>query len=102
VTGRLRVVEQRHKPAPVLDNQGRLLLCEEEWLARLKLRESEKGSGSSSSGASSKKRGGRGRGRGRGKDESFGSTSRDSNKGQSGGRQAPNRDQCKRCGKYGH
>jgi hypothetical protein len=103
VTGRLRAVEQRRKPAPVLDNQGRLLLCEEEWLARLKLRESEeKGSGSSSSGASSKKRGGRGRGRGRGKDESFGSTSRDSNKGQSGGRQTPNRDQCKRCGKYGH
>ena len=69
VTGRLRAVEQRRKPAPVLDNQGRLLLCEEEWLARLKLREFEgKGSESSSSGTSSKKRGGRGHGRGRGKD----------------------------------
>ena len=53
------------KPAPVLNNQGWLLLCEEEWLARLKLCESEeKGSGSSSS---SKNRGGRGHGRGRGK-----------------------------------
>ena len=69
VTGRLCAVEQRRKPAPVLDNQGRLLLCEEEWLARLKLCESEeKGSGSTSSGTSSKKRGGRGHGRGRGKD----------------------------------
>ena len=103
VTGRLRAVEQRRKPAPVLDNQGRLLLCEEEWLARLKLRESEeKGNGSSSSGASSKKHGGRGRGCGRGKDESSGSASRDGSKGRSGGRQAPNRDQCKCCGKYGH
>jgi len=65
VTSRLCAVEQRHKPVPVLDSQGRLLLCEEEWLARLKLRESEeKGSGSSSS---SKNRGGRGHGRGRGK-----------------------------------
>ncbi|XP_066354890.1 uncharacterized protein [Miscanthus floridulus] len=78
VTGRLRAVEQRRKPVPVLDNQGWLLLCEEEWLARLKLRESEeKGSRSSSSGTSSKKRSGHRRGKG------DGSTSRDSNKSQS-------------------
>jgi hypothetical protein len=90
VTGWLSSIEQRRMLAPVLDNQGRLLLCEEEWLARLKLCKSkEKGSGSSSSAASGKKRGGRGRGRGRGKDNSFGSTSCDGNKGQSGGKTGP-------------
>jgi uncharacterized membrane protein YgcG len=75
VTGRLRAVEQRRKPQPVLDNQGRLLLCEEEWLARLKIREaggkgggnSSGGESSSSSNAGGKKRGGRGRGKGKGK-----------------------------------
>ncbi|XP_066320170.1 uncharacterized protein [Miscanthus floridulus] len=83
VTGRLRAVEQRRQASPVTDNQGRLLLYEEEWMARLKLRDSrEKGSGSgttgssgSTTGASGKKRGGRGRGRGRGKSDA--STFRD-------------------------
>jgi hypothetical protein len=35
VTGMLPAVEQWRKPAPILDNQGRLLLCEEEWMAKL-------------------------------------------------------------------
>ncbi|XP_066396388.1 uncharacterized protein [Miscanthus floridulus] len=79
VTGRLRAVEQRRKKAPVLDGQGWLLLCEEEWWARLKIHEAEgKGGGSnfggsgSSGGGSGKKRGGRGRGHGRGKGEGAG------------------------------
>jgi hypothetical protein len=60
VTGRLRAVEQRRKPPVVTDNQGRLLMCEEDWLARLKIRESKGkgGGGSSSGGNSGKKRGG--------------------------------------------
>jgi hypothetical protein len=41
VTGMLRAIEQRQNPAPVLDDQGRLLLCEEERIAKLKLRVSE-------------------------------------------------------------
>jgi hypothetical protein len=41
VTGMLRAIEQQQNPAPVLDNQGRLLLCEEERIAKLKLHVSE-------------------------------------------------------------
>jgi hypothetical protein len=57
VTGMLRDVEQRRKPTVIHDNQGRLLLCEEEWMVKLKVRESEaKGdSSSNSSGSSGKK-----------------------------------------------
>ena len=40
VTGRLRNVEQRKKNTiSAVDKEGRLLLTEEEWLARLKLRD---------------------------------------------------------------
>jgi hypothetical protein len=39
VTGMLRVVEQQRKSSLILDNQGRLLLCEEEWMAKLKIHE---------------------------------------------------------------
>ena len=40
VTGRLRNVEQRKKNTiSAVDEEGRLLLTEEEWLARLKLRD---------------------------------------------------------------
>ena len=40
VTGRLCNVEQRKRNvASIVDKQGRLLLTEEEWLARLKLRD---------------------------------------------------------------
>jgi hypothetical protein len=41
VPSMLYAVEQRRKPAVPHDNQGRLLLCEEEWMAKLKLRESK-------------------------------------------------------------
>ena len=40
VTGRLRNVEQRQKNTiSAVDKEGRLLLTEEEWLARLKIRD---------------------------------------------------------------
>ena len=102
VTGRLRAVEQRRKPQPVHDNQGRLLLCEEEWLARLKIREAGGKSGNNSSGSGGggsngnsggKKRGDRERGKGKGKADG---SSRDGER--------PNRakDPCARCGKMGH
>ena len=94
VTGRLRAVEQRRKAAPVTDSQGRLLLCEEEWRAKLNLRDSDsKSSSSGSSGAGGKKRGGRGRGSGRGEAESSAASSGD------GTGAATRRDQCRRCGK---
>jgi hypothetical protein len=106
VTGMLRAVEERRKPVAAHASQGRLLLCEEEWMAKLKLRESEaKGGGGTSGGSdgsSSKKHGAGGRGRGRANGESSNSSSRDSNTGDSGGGPTVKRDQCKRCGKYGH
>jgi hypothetical protein len=75
-------------------------------VAKLKLRESEAkdggGTSGGSGGTSSKKRGARGRGRGCANGESSNSGSRDSNKGDSGGGPTVKRDQCKRCGKYGH
>jgi hypothetical protein len=50
VTGRLRNVEQRKKSASTVDNQGRLLLTQEEWLAWLKIRENSGNIGGSSGG----------------------------------------------------
>jgi hypothetical protein len=104
VTGMLCAIKERRKPAAAHESQGRLLLYEDEWMAKLKLRESEaKGGGGTSggfSGSSSMKRGARGRGCANG--ESSNSGSRDSNKGDSGGGPAIKRDQCKRCGKYDH
>jgi hypothetical protein len=100
VTGRLRAVEQRRKPQPIHDNHGRLLLCEEEWLARLKIREaggksggnSSGGSGGSSSGyAGGKKRGGRGRTKGKGKANG---PTRD------GEKPNPAKDPCARCARW--
>jgi hypothetical protein len=41
VTGRLCTVEQQRKTAVIHDNQGQLLLCEGEWMARLKLHKYE-------------------------------------------------------------
>jgi hypothetical protein len=41
--GHLRAVEQQKKPSPAKENAGRLLLSEEEWMARMKSRD---GSGS--------------------------------------------------------
>jgi hypothetical protein len=51
VTGMLRAMEQWWKPALVLDNHGRLLLCQEKWMAKLNLHEFESKGGGSSSGA---------------------------------------------------
>jgi hypothetical protein len=87
VTGMLRTIEQRRKPAMIHDNQCRLLLYEEEWMANLKVRESEaKGGSSSNSGGSyGKKCGGRGCGRACANSENSYSGSRDSNKVDSGG-----------------
>jgi transposase InsO family protein len=106
VTDMLCAIEERRKPAAAHDSQGRLLLCKDEWMAKLKLRESEakggRGTSSGSGDSSSKKRGARGCERGRTNRESSNSGSRDSNKGDCGGGPAVKRDQCKRCGKYGH
>lgn len=67
----LSAVEQWCKPPPVIDNQGRLLMCEEEWRAKLKIQDAEKGNVGSSGGSSNasggdRKNGWRARGRGRG------------------------------------
>ena len=56
VTRRLRNVEQRKKNAALaIDKQGRLLLLEKEWLARLKLRDNFGKSGGSSGSKGDKK-----------------------------------------------
>ena len=97
VVGRLRAIEQRKKkPASMgassnVDKQGRLLLTEEEWMARLKLRESGDGSGSGKRG---KMRRGCGGGSSGGRD----------GKGQdgSGKPQERNPDNCANCGIKGH
>jgi hypothetical protein len=52
-TGHLCAVEERKKKPTSAAKEGRLLLTEEEWMARLKAREGESSSGG---------RGGRGRG----------------------------------------
>jgi hypothetical protein len=101
VTGRLRTVEQRRrKPAtPVVDAQGRLLLTQEEWMAKLKIggNDTDKGSSSSSSGggAGSKSSGTRGRGRG------AGGVHQGVERADSTG-QAKKPRKCKYCGKKGH
>jgi hypothetical protein len=72
-------------------------------LAKLKLRESKgKGDGSSSESANGKKRGALGKGHGCNNDNGFASSSCDGGKGESGGGTAQKKDQCKRCGKFGH
>ncbi|KAF8690661.1 hypothetical protein HU200_041034 [Digitaria exilis] len=96
VTGRLRAIEQRRKPPPVIDNQGRLLMCEEEWRAKLKIQDAEKGNVGSSGGSGNasgggRKNGWRGRGRGRGGSKPG---SRDG--------KPDDKPQCKNCGCTGH
>jgi hypothetical protein len=101
VTGMLRAMEQWWKPALVLDNHGRLLLCQEKWMAKLNLHESEsKGGGSSSGSTNNKKHGARGKGHGCSNGAT--SSSRDGGKSESDNGPAPTKDQCKRCGKFGH
>jgi uncharacterized membrane protein YgcG len=67
VTSRLRTVEQKKKAssAPVKDASGRLLLTEEEWAARFKIRNGESSKGNSDGSGSGNRRGG-GRTRSRG------------------------------------
>jgi hypothetical protein len=50
VTGRLRAVEQRRrkKSTPTVDSQGRLLLTQEEWMAKWKISGASGDKGSSS------------------------------------------------------
>lgn len=90
VTGRLRAVEQRKKTQATTDKQGRLLLTEDEWLARLKIREAAGDGGSSSGG-----KGGRNRGRNRGRGRSGG------NQAEQQEAQEPKKDRCLSCGKKG-
>ena len=94
VTGRLRAVEQR-KPASghAKDSEGHLLLTEEEWMARLKLKEGS--SGSSSSG------GGQGKKRGKGKNHGGGGSGSRSGREENAGRDVP-ANTCRACGKTGH
>jgi hypothetical protein len=68
VTSRLRAVEQRKKAssAPIKDTSGRLLLTEEEWATRFKIRNGESSKGNSDgSGSGNRRGGGRTRIRGR-------------------------------------
>ena len=92
VTGRLCNVEQRKKnTASAVDKEGHLLLTEEEWLARLKLRDNTV----ESNGPSSSRKGGKkpwmSHGCTRGKDEN---QKKESTKGRL--------IQCSNCGKRGH
>ena len=91
VTGRLRNVEQRKKNTALgVDKEGRLLLTEEEWLARLKLRDNT----GESNGPSNRKGGKKpwkSHVRTRGKDG-------DQKKESTDGRPI----QCSNCGKRGH
>jgi hypothetical protein len=59
--GHLRAVEQRKKPTPAKEASGRLLLTEEEWMARMKTKH---GSGSSSGTCHGGGNGGGGKNRG--------------------------------------
>jgi hypothetical protein len=92
--GHLSALEERRKKPSGETKEGRLLLTEEEWMVRLKVREGE-GSGGNRSGR------GRGRGKrdGRGGDGDRGSPS-DSNEETS--RHSQPTDVCRACGKLGH
>jgi hypothetical protein len=99
VTGRLRAVEQRrHRSAPVVNNQGRLLLTQEEWMAKLKNPgASEEKRTPSGSGGSGNKRTGESRGRDRGK-----GGSRQAAGPGDGSNQPKKTDKCHYCSKKGH
>lgn len=97
IVGRLSSVEQRRKPAPVLDSQGRLLLCEEEWLAKMRIREAEK-ENSGGSNVVGGKRGGKAHGRGRGNPGG----SCDGKAPADGPGQPKKTNKCSYCGKRGH
>ncbi|WVZ83580.1 hypothetical protein U9M48_030712 [Paspalum notatum var. saurae] len=97
VVGRLRAMEHRKKTAQsqMKDDAGRLLLTEEEWLARLKIQEGRRGGPSYGGRGAS----GRGRGRGRG----CGDTRAGEGRNDSGNRFGPKPwDVCNRRCKKGH
>ena len=64
VIGRLRVFEERAKPAQITDAMGRLMLCEEDWEARRKECREQENSGGGSNSSNRGKRQDRGRRRG--------------------------------------
>ncbi|KAK3147062.1 hypothetical protein QOZ80_3BG0277590 [Eleusine coracana subsp. coracana] len=105
VTGRLRAVEQRRRnKTRTVDNQGRLLMTQEEWTAKLKIggnTGSSSGSGGSGShggsGGSSGGRRGASQGRGRG----TGGFKQATGPGE-GSSPAKKSDKCCYCGKKGH
>ncbi|XP_066361338.1 uncharacterized protein [Miscanthus floridulus] len=105
VVGRLRVFEERTKPKQVTDAMGRLMLCEEDWEARRKVRREQENSGGSAGSSNRGKHRGCGRRRGRG---GAGPSSRDGRDGQNasvgntGGGRPPPGDRCKNCGKTSH
>jgi hypothetical protein len=99
VTERLRAVEQRRrKTTPVVDSQGRLLLTQEEWMAKLKIGDkgSSSNSGGSGAGAGNKRGGG-----GRGRDRNNGGSRQTAGSGEGMG-QPKKTDKCKYRGKKGH
>jgi hypothetical protein len=100
VIGRLRVFEERAKPAQITDAMGRLMLCEEDWEARRKERREQENSGG---GTSSGNRGKRpDRGRGRGSTPRNGRDVRNTAAGSATGWKPPPGTLCHNCGKGGH
>jgi hypothetical protein len=100
VIGRLRVFEERAKPAQITDAMGRLMLCEEDWEARLKERREQENSGG---GTSSCNRGKRpDRGRGRGSTPRNGRDGKNTATGSATGWKPPPGTLCHNCGKGGH
>ena len=92
LTGRLKAAEERLEQDGDNEASGKLLLTEDEWLARMKKRGADGSDGSSGNCA-----GGNRRGRSRGKEHDT--------QGDSGTRDAAKeiaRDQCRYCGKRGH
>jgi hypothetical protein len=106
VTGRLRAVEQRRrkKSTPTVDSQGRLLLTQEEWMAKWKIsgasgdKGSSSGAGGSGGGSGGNRRPGASCGRGRGNSGS----ARQAVGPADGLGPAKKTDKCRYCGKKGH
>jgi hypothetical protein len=59
VVGHLHPVETRKKPPPMKESEGRLLLTDDEWLARVKTRDGSGGGGNKGKGAKQSTQGGR-------------------------------------------
>jgi len=100
VIGRLRVFEERSKPAQIMDAMGRLMLCEEDWEARRKERREQESPGG---GSSSNTRGKRhDRGRGKGSSSRNGRDGKNTAAGNGAGGRPPAGTLCLNCGKGGH